>query len=121
MNADVQEEETSDDDATVTANLFEKKEELNLTPGEEEPPIDVQSDDSYYTEPGYTTEITPPPSPKIESNKESVETLLPQLTQDLVDVRKELKELTDRTMRIQEQINQISKRICAHSNPILHQ
>ena len=63
-----------------------------------------------------TTEIIPPASPKIEStektkvsNKESVETLLPQLTQDLVDVRKELKELTDRTMMIQEQINQLNK------------
>ena len=117
MNTDVKEEETSDDDATVTANLFEKKEELNSTHDEEEPPIDVQSDDSYYNEaPGYTNEVTPPASPKIEStektkvsNKESVETLLPQLTQDLVYVRKELKELTDRTMRIQEQINQLSK------------
>ena len=57
-----------------------------------------------------------PASPKKEStektkisNKESVETPLHQLTQDLIDVRKRLKELTDRTMMIQKQINQLSK------------
>ena len=54
------------------------------------------------------------------SNKESVETQLPQLTHDLLNVKKDLKELTDRTMMIQDnnnnnvsllhqQINQLSK------------